>query len=332
MRGAFLRRVVTTPIVGGIVRKRDPRVVLRATLVIAFALALAVLAPAATLAISPLILGIPHVASSIRYLVLRRELPRTWIGCIVIGALAIFAIRIFGGPPIAEIGVATAWFVAAAIAGASTWTRRAIAVAIVLALGVPCILHPTAARLGFVHVHNLGVVVIWALVWARNRAVILLPLGAALFAIASGAIAPVQMHALGVDVGVVGEWLVPGAAASVALPLVMAHVFTDSVHYAFWLGIIPEETLRQEGTLTFRMTWRSLVGDFGKPAIALVAASMVALAMFAMFGAARARSTYFAVVGFHGYVEGAMLVYLLAQAQVRGASPRPAAAMSVLRT
>ena len=34
-----------------------------------------------------------------------------------------------------------------------------------------------------------------------------------------------------------------------------------------------------------------------------------------------------AIAGFHGYVEGAMLVYLLCQ--VRGASPRPAAAMSV---
>ena len=40
---------------------------------------------------------------------------------------------------------------------------------------------------------------------------------------------------------------------------------------------------------------------------------MGALAIFAGFGAARARDLYFAVAGFHGYVEGAMLTYVLTQ-------------------
>src|SRR5439155_19660898 len=100
---------------------------------------------------------------------------------------------------------------------------------------------------------------------------------------------------LGVDLEVVGAWLVPGATMAVAIPLVLAHVFTDSIHYAFWLGIIPEETLRHEGTLTFKMTWRSLQKDFGAGGVAFVAVCVLAVAVLAMFGLVRARDTYFAI-------------------------------------
>src|SRR5262249_29596235 len=88
-------------------------------------------------------------------------------------------------------------------------------------------------------------------------------------------------------------------------------VFTDSVHYAFWLGVIPEETLRNEGTLTFKMTWRSLRKDFGDVGLALVLVLFFALLVLAATGMARARDMYFAVAGFHGYIEGAILVYLV---------------------
>lgn len=75
-RGVVLRRVATAPWVGPAVRRREPRIALRLLTAIALGFALAIAAPAATLAIAPLVLGVPHVASSIRYLVLRRSLPR----------------------------------------------------------------------------------------------------------------------------------------------------------------------------------------------------------------------------------------------------------------
>ena len=132
-----------------------------------------------------------------------------------------------------------------------------------------------------------------------------------LAALLGGFVAPLHPRALGVDLEAVGRWLLPGAAAGAAVPLVLAHVFTDSVHYAFWLGIIPEETLRAHGTPTFSMTWRLLRRDFGAAGLALVVVAALAIVALAVFGLGRARDVYFAVAGFHGYVEGVMLVYFV---------------------
>src|SRR5689334_5343717 len=84
------------------------------------------------------------------------------------------------------------------------------------------------------------------------------------------------LSAAGVDLVTVGAWLAPGVAASIALPLVLAHAFTDSVHYALWLGVVPEETLRAQGTLSFRMTARALVRDFGARGLAAIAVAWAA--------------------------------------------------------
>lgn len=323
-RGLLLRRVVVMPFVGPAVRRREPRIALRLAAAIAFAFILTAAAPAATLAVSPLLLGVPHVASSIRYLVLRQALPRAWIGVLGVGALGMAALRFaeqYAGSPHAmargEVALGVALAIAAACFAARRTGRRArrrllAALPALGCLGVALVLHPTAARLLFVHVHNLGAVAVWALVMQRGRAAApLFMLGGALAALLGGAVVPLQPRALGVDVEVVGRWLVPGAAAAVAVPLVLAHVFTDSLHYAFWLGIIPDETRRTEGTPTFSMTWRALVRDFGRVGLALVIAAFAAFLALAVFGATRARDAYFAIAGFHGYVEGAMLVYLL---------------------
>jgi hypothetical protein len=48
-------------------------------------LALAIVAPAWMLALGPLIFGVPHVASEVRYLVMRRGLGRGWIASVIAG-------------------------------------------------------------------------------------------------------------------------------------------------------------------------------------------------------------------------------------------------------
>ena len=40
--------------------------------------------------------------------------------------------------------------------------------------------------------------------------------------------------------------MAPNLAPTLALTLVVMHAFTDSVHYAFWLGVVPEEELSGE--------------------------------------------------------------------------------------
>ena len=321
VRGSLLRAGVALPVVGPALRKRERRVVLRAAVAIVLALVGAILMPALLLAVSPVVLGVPHVASSLRYLVVRQRLPRLFVWAIVVCAGAILSFRVleqYGHSPRAfaraEVAVATAWVIAAAAwAARQARTRKRfwLAAPLLAGGGVAMIAFPIFARLFFVHVHNLGAVVVWALVMQRGRA--LLPLGllgGGLALLLSGLVGPSWRVAAGVDVDAVGQWLVPGAAAGVAVPLVLAHVFTDSVHYAFWLGVIPEETLKREGTLTFRMTWRALRADFGS-AIWLVVGLSLAVPMLALFGLAHVRAAYYAVAGFHGYAEGVMLVYLI---------------------
>jgi hypothetical protein len=305
---------------GPVLRSRARRAALRASTAIVIAFVLSWMAPAAALAVSPLVLGIPHIASSFRYLVLRQRFPRWALALLAIPALAVMGFRIleqYGSVvPFAariEVGIGVGWAFGAAIFGARATPRRLWFVlpglAALAAFGLS---HPIATRLAFVHVHNLGAVAAWVLLFRRRDFFVpMMLLVVALSLLVSGAVAPLTTTGLGVDHAVVGQWLAPGLAASVAVPLVLAHVFTDSVHYAFWLGVIPEETLRGEGSLTFRMTMRGLVRDFGVPGLAFVAAAMIGFGAFALFGAARARDAYFAIAGFHGYVEGAMLVYLL---------------------
>jgi hypothetical protein len=321
VRGTFVRALVGAQVLGAVVRRRESRITLRASLAILVAFGLATVAPAATLAISPLLLGVPHVASSIRYMVLRQRLPRAWLVVLMALAAIMMALRIAEQThgarfARAEVACAALWALLAALWGSRGVPRRlTIALPLLGAAGAVAIAFPVAARLAFVHAHNLGAVVIWALLMQRNRAALpLVLLCAGLALLLSGAIAPLGASALGVDVDAVARWLTPGARA-IAVPAVLAHVFTDSVHYAFWLGVIPEESLRHEGTLTFKMTWRALRRDFGDAGLAFVFVASAAFIVLPLFGLARARDAYFAVAGSHGYVEGAMLVYFLCGGQ-----------------
>ena len=332
-RGAILRGVMRTGL-GGVVRRRSQRATLRAAVAIGVAFLFAWSAPAAALAVSPLLLGVPHIASSVRYLVLRQGFSMRAKGLIVGGAVVLLAARVFeqygsavggtvGVAARIEVGAGVVWALAAAAAGAraSRSPARLLLVVPVLAIvGIAGLHHPVWMRLAFVHVHNLGAVVAWMLLFRRGR--VLLPatmLGVGLLVLGTGLIAPLSTTGLGVDLDVVGRWLAPGLARSAAVPLVLVHVFTDSVHYAFWLGVIPEETLRGEGTLTFRMTWRGLLRDFGAGGLATIACAMAGLGLLACFGAGRARDVYFAVAGWHGYLEGAMIVYLITAQGAQGA-------------
>jgi hypothetical protein len=190
------------------------------------------------------------------------------------------------------------------------------------------VMHAPMARIAFVHVHNLGAVLLWVVLFRRRAGHPLLPvllLAGALALLLSGLTIPWTdrmggLHAAGVDLAVVGAWLVPGAGVALAVPLVLAHAFTDSVHYAFWISVVPEETLRGQGTPTFRMTLRGLVRDFTPVGLGFVVLATLSVLGASVLDLGGTRNAYFAIAGFHGYVEGVMLVFLLMRGQVRLAS------------
>jgi hypothetical protein len=329
VRGKVLRGLAGTAL-RPFLLARERRIGLRAALTIGAACGLATVAPALTLALGPLLFGVPHAAASLRYLVLRRGLSVWLIGALVAVSLLVVGARIYGAvlrpgtslPVHLELFAGASLFAVACVEGArrSGNHLRALGLLSVLALGVPFALSaPHAVRLAFVHVHNLGVVALWLLLFRRRGAAPKVVAGGVLVAIlvlASGLTAPIAratggLHMLGVDVAEVGRWLAPSVGPQWAIPLVLVHAFTDSVHYAFWLGVVPEEELKGEGTLTFRMTARSLRRDFRVGGLAVVAFATLAIAGLGVANGALARSAYFVVAGFHGYIEGAMLLYFL---------------------
>lgn len=333
-RSTLLRWIAGTRI-GGLVVRRQPRIALRASLALAFAFVLAATFPALSLAVGPLVFGVPHVAASLRYLVLRRGArepsarpSRAFVVALVIGSIAIVSCRIAAGAGVAdglpvrlELPFGAPLF-PPAVADAAMESRRfgrAGAAFAVLAIGSMLALrHPLFVRLAFVHVHNLGVIALWAFGFRRRGArptFVLVALFVALAVMASGATVPLAsalggLDAAGVSCRVVGEWLAPSLPASWALALVVMHAFTDSVHYAFWLSVVPEEALSGEGTLTFRQTVRGIGRDFGWVGIGLVAVATLSIGALALRSAHLARDAYFVIAGFHGYVEGAALAAL----------------------
>jgi hypothetical protein len=316
-------------IAGPIVTRRDQRIRAQALLGVSLAFALTLLAPGVLFVIGPALFGVAHVTSDVRYLVLRRALPRWWVAALVTGCLALFASRALEATfpdrwPFATIEVGLGWGWAlcgvCAAVGASPSCgsiRRALLVtpAIVVAL-IAAVARPTLARLLFAHLHNLVGIGLWLLLFRRSRrfafpALALLTLAVALCV--SGSVLP-TVHFGGpgaarfVDemVSAWPDWM----SQRTALGLGLAFVMLQAVHYSVWLAWIPQEDLRGQGTLSFRMSLRSSMRDLGPVWLALVALLACAVLAASFVDAHRTRQLYLSLSGFHGYLELAAGAFL----------------------
>lgn len=314
---------------------RDRRLAVMATVGVLCALAATVAFPAVLFAVSPILLGVPHVASDVRYLVLRRRLPTWWKWGVLGGCAVMLALRIaqeLGGPSEllrAEVSTGTAWLVAAALAGAlvsGSWRRLCLALPLIAVIGVYAQMAPYWSVLGLTHGHNVIAIVLWLLLFRRRPAAVWFPVllvACAAVWLVSGAATPVIASvggatALGVDMTEVSRWLAPGLAPGAALAVTFTYVFLQAIHYSVWLGWIPQEDVRAEGTLTFRMSARSLLADFGLLGLLALAGACALVIGFAAFDLVRTRDVYLSLAAFHGYLELAMLAYLFTAASVTG--------------
>ena len=135
-RRSTFRWAAQFPTLRALLYRRDRRIALQATLGVVLAFAMTTIAPVATMAVSPIVFGVPHLASDVRYLVLRQQLPRWWVRALVAGCAALFALRLTGLLELAslqrlqslEMASATLWIAGAAVAGAfvsGAWRRLA---------------------------------------------------------------------------------------------------------------------------------------------------------------------------------------------------------------
>jgi hypothetical protein len=294
------------------------------------ALLLAVVAPTLLLIVGPLVLGVPHVLSDLRYLVLRSALSRSLRWLLLGGCAALFGVRLlellgWRGLARVELGVAGVLALTVVVVGAAqlrSW-RTCGALLAVVALGGAGLLWPSSARLFLSHAHNVVALVIWAVLFSRSRGRALVVSLSILGVAALLLVTPLAWWgfrhglpaAFGLQAFAAADALAPGVAnTTLALGIVASFAFLQSVHYAVWLHAVPQETTRGEATLTFRMSWRGLVADFGKPALLIVTLLVVAVPLAGLLSPLRVQAAYLSLSAFHAYLELAALALLWVRA------------------
>lgn len=297
------------------IRHRELRVATFGTSVVIAALALTVLCPFWLLALGPIVCGIPHLVSDLRYLVFKPGLHRSAGFWMLIGApLAV-----------AGAGFESMAFGLAATAGAVVLAigpleRKAVVLVVVAALGTGCWMLGNVSQIVFAHLHNVIAVMLW---WCwRPRRGWLPALMPALFFLGSlalmlGWLEPVTSMA----------WLAPsslppelhldtlagGLAQPWGLRLVLLFAFAQAVHYGVWMRLIPEDDRKQPTPRPFAATFRALRDDMGAAILAIAAMLAAGLAAWAVLDLAEARTGYLRLALFHGYLELAAAALLFIQ-------------------
>jgi hypothetical protein len=266
-------------------------------------------------------------------LILRQRLPKPFVLLSAFSATFIVVIRSLEIAKIVhlatdfwEAGAGALWILSALAFAAHDRrsTRRAIAllVPITLIFAVASS-HPRVANIAMMHVHNVIGVGAWVLLYPRKKLWELAPVIAVVLATAVTASGlPVSWAfraggaiAFDTHLQAIGRWLAPGFAPHAAAAITIAFVFLQAVHYAIWLTWVPQEDLKGEGTLTFRMTARSLIADFGVAGCALVLIAMLGLVWIALLKIQLALNWYLTLSRFHGLLELSVLAFFLVRGE-----------------
>ena len=311
------RRVLVAlgPIGLPLVRDRELRVAAAGALTVLFALALTGLAPLWSMALGPVILGAPHLVADVRYLVVKPGLHRRRLLAVGAGIPLLCAA--------ANLGV-QAGLVACAMVlliAEATPKKRIAGLLAVAALAWGAALAESSAELIFAHLHNfLAVGFFW--MWRpRSRRLHAVPL--VLFALASAAIgfgaldaawiAASRFAPAGLDAADRLATLAPDLTGAAGGRLVLLFAFAQSVHYAVWLRLLPDEARPQKTPRTFAASARALRADFGAVGLAACAAVAVGIAGWAAFDLANAYDGYLRLAVFHGHLELAAIALIFCE-------------------
>lgn len=93
--------------------------------------------------------------------------------------------------------------------------------------------------------------------------------------------------------------------------IVVLYAFSQSVHYFLWLKAIPENHQQQQFPPSFRWSFQKLQNDFGGSSIVILFGVLIAgFGYWAFFEYQSARTIYFAIASYHGFMELSCLPFL----------------------
>jgi hypothetical protein len=308
-------------------RRRIPALLLAHA---AVAFVLSVFAPTLLLVLGPLLLGVPHLLADIRYLVLRPRFAapaRRWLlgGCVVLLGVRLAELTFAVSLSRYELPLAVFWVGGCALLGAQRLRDpRLIAMSVLLtAFGAAAWFHPSYLKMALSHGHNALAVAVWAFAFCPARRIglaIFLLLAAITFVLLLTPLAGLGLQhgivqSFGLHSLAVVDQLAPFARSlPLALGVVAAFAFLQSLHYAVWLHAIPQEVTRGEGTLSFRMSFRALRSDLGLAGGALSTLLVVTVPVCGVLAPLRTQAVYLSLASFHAYLElGALSLCWLAR-------------------
>lgn len=290
-------------------RDRGRRVALFGIVGVVVALLTTCIAPLWVFAIAPLVLGVPHLLSDVRYLVVKPALAKRTVLVYAVAPPLVATLL----QPAAHIGLTVGFGV---IAVAHTTPLRRVCAAIVWAAVYACALvWPYPTTLVVLHGHNFFAVALLLVVFSRNRAAVAIP--AALFLVVSAAFvvgafdvlltrpfAVLSTPARGLTLDAVIAGIAPVTDPMLGLRLAMVFVFAQSVHYAVWLRLVPEEARERPGLRSFASSVVALRADVGGWLVGAAVVAGIALIVFACATSLEiARMGYLRVSAPHAYLE-----------------------------
>lgn len=320
-----------------LIRSPSLRVAVFGSLSIALALLLTCTMPLVLLAVSPLLLGVPHLLADVRYLVvqpgyhrrLRLALP---VAAVLVGAAVGLGMR-------AGL-LATALTLVLANRRADDTRRRSIlrrGLGLAIVAGLAILGQQTDfywLDLGMAHAHNFIAVLIAALwllrrpsssvpSWSLWAPLILFMVGAGL--LASGLLSARETSLLAFDehpqLGLDAErWLLaPYLSLDLGTRVVLLFAFAQAVHYGVWLRLVPDVARERDTPRSFAASLAALRVQLGPTLLGLALLVFIGLLAFALLDLAGARERYFRIAMFHGHLE----LCALALVWVEGLPPWP---------
>jgi hypothetical protein len=277
--------------------------------------------PVALLAAGPLLLGVPHLVADVRYLVVRPRLQHdpVWRWAVLPLVLATSA-----------LGSSIPGLFAIGLAAIARWRATARGVLVLSAVAALCVV-----------AWHFDRALLWTLGWAHNAVALFIwwrerPRNLAHWAGISVYVSVLAWICLGgadaqlvalLDQGAGGWFRIddfallapPGWTSISVMRAIVGFAFMQSVHYAVWLRLMPEDCRVRSSTRSFRQSWRAARSDLGLllPATLVLCAALVA---FAALRPAAALSLYFSVALGHGFLEWAWLAAGAPRAPI-GATP-----------